>query len=487
MTRAAKAAIPLGIPLALLGIGIATRQVTNQMPGIGIGLVAAAGYALVSVVVQPRRWSLLLFWLALVFAFLLAIRASLVWQFFDLCAALTLAILAASYAHDGNPTNGTVRGWVRRGFGILTAVPAGFAYFAPVKPAEGSLGRSLRIARGAVLSAVLLLLFGTLLASADAVFADTVAAPFQWDLDLGSLPQNIVGSLVATIAAAVLLAYAVKERGFKEGEPPAVRLPVGRGEWIAALASVVALFAAFVIIQLPYLFGGAQQISVPGMTYAEYARSGFMQMILATILTLALVGSAWVSRTRREGPFGILVGLSAALLVLDLVVLASAFKRLMLYEGAYGWTQLRFIAHAIILWLAVFLCMALAALVKRQSAWLSPAAAILSLSALLFINALNPDAFIARRNLDRYADTGKLDAHYLSSLSADATPTLVAALDEMPPRQGDFLAAEVACDAAADSGPWYAWNLGRVRADASLDEAGIVPTEEGRVCSVPSS
>ena len=38
------------------------------------------------------------------------------------------------------------------------------------------------------------------------------------------------------------------------------------------------------------------------------------------------------------------------------------------------------------------------------------------------MNLLNPDAFIAQKNIERYARTGIVDTTYLASLSGDALP-----------------------------------------------------------------
>ena len=43
---------------------------------------------------------------------------------------------------------------------------------------------------------------------------------------------------------------------------------------------------------------------------------------------------------------------------------------------------------------------------------------------LLGLAAINPDAWIARQNLDRYDATGEVDWTYLSDLSDDALPVL---------------------------------------------------------------
>jgi hypothetical protein len=51
---------------------------------------------------------------------------------------------------------------------------------------------------------------------------------------------------------------------------------------------------------------------------------------------------------------------------------------------------------------------------------------------LATLNLVNPDATIARENLQRYQATGKVDAYYLTELSEDAVPALLPALDYMP-------------------------------------------------------
>ena len=51
---------------------------------------------------------------------------------------------------------------------------------------------------------------------------------------------------------------------------------------------------------------------------------------------------------------------------------------------------------------------------------------------LLLLAAINPDAWVAQRNLDRYDETGKVDWYYLQGLSADAVPVLATLPDDGP-------------------------------------------------------
>ena len=74
------------------------------------------------------------------------------------------------------------------------------------------------------------------------------------------------------------------------------------------------------------------------------------------MLTLAVIAGArrW-ARVGAAGTTWLLRALLAALCVLCLVVLASALKRLGLYEEAFGFTRLRLLADANILWLGAVL------------------------------------------------------------------------------------------------------------------------------------
>ena len=85
-------------------------------------------------------------------------------------------------------------------------------------------------------------------------------------------------------------------------------------------------------------------------------------------------------------------------------------------EAEYGFTRLRFAAHATLLWLgAIFLLI----LVTTPRHLPRATLALTGATVLLFALA-DPDRRIAQHNLQRYERTGKLDHPYLKRLSADA-------------------------------------------------------------------
>ena len=54
------------------------------------------------------------------------------------------------------------------------------------------------------------------------------------------------------------------------------------------LTGVALLFAAFVLVQFRYFFGGAQNIGLQGFTFAEYARRGYGELMAVAFLSLLL-------------------------------------------------------------------------------------------------------------------------------------------------------------------------------------------------------
>jgi hypothetical protein len=154
-------------------------------------------------------------------------------------------------------------------------------------------------------------------------------------------------------------------------------------------------------------------------------------------------------------------GSLGALCVLTLVVVASALYRMGLYQDAYGFTRLRLLVDVFEGWLGLVVLGVLVAGIRLRGWWL-PRMALLSGAALLLGLALaNPDAWIARHNIDRYEATGKIDRFYLGGLSADAVPTLV---EKLP--RADRYCVMREFDIEKDS--WAGWNLSRARAYEEL-------------------
>jgi Domain of unknown function (DUF4173) len=166
------------------------------------------------------------------------------------------------------------------------------------------------------------------------------------------------------------------------------------------------------------------------------------------------------------------------LVLLTLVVLASAFLRLRLYQEAYGWTELRFYVLAAIVWLASGTLLAVGALLTNRVRWLIHAMLGLSIVFGLAFNLIGPVRYIAERNIERAVhpelvppdgSTG-LDVVYLGSLGDDALIVLAEALPTLPAEDRAKAAKELERSGRATARePWPAWNYARERARTLLE------------------
>ncbi|TNC42453.1 DUF4153 domain-containing protein [Mumia zhuanghuii] len=326
------------------------------------------------------------------------------------------------------------------------------------------------IVRTVALSLLAVAVFGALFASADAVFARWVGALVP-ELTLDDVPVRAFAGL--TVGGLTLAGVYVALN------PPRVErlaLPTGapvtrRFEWLVPVSLVVAMFGLYVTAQLTVMFGGHAYLRrTTGLTYAEYVHQGFAQLTLASVLTLAVVAAAARKAPRATAGDRLLLRVVlGALCLLTLVVVASALSRMSVYEEAYGFTQLRLLVSFFEGWLGLVVVLVLVAGVRLSGWWVPRAALLTGAAALLAMAALNPDAYVAERNLDRYEATGKIDWYYLSGLSADATPVLA----DLPADLRGCLRVD-----ATRTGDWLEWNLGRARAH----EAAPRGLASGRDC-----
>lgn len=195
------------------------------------------------------------------------------------------------------------------------------------------------------------------------------------------------------------------------------------------------LFLSFVIMQVPYLFGGMDLVqNTPDFKLAEYARRGFGELVAVTVLVLPiLLASHWL--LRKENPlnekvYRVLAGIQIVLLF---VIMASAMQRLFLLTGnlGYGLTTVRFYPMVVMIWFAiVFVWFGLTVLrgARQYFAW---GALWSAFFVLVGIHVINPDDFIVRTNIALMKQGREFDAYYNAGLSTDAIPALLEGLPEM--------------------------------------------------------
>lgn len=451
-----------------IAFGLVVDLATDGPPGMGVLLAASAAAIGAIHVSRPRAEAIAFLLAGSVLVSFTVVRASPVLAALDVLAGIGMFALAGAFAREGTVLRTGVRAYVVRTLGWAWAIPATAALF--LRPLARLLpGRRspLVISRALLIALPAGLAFAFLLASADAVFAKLLTAPLE-HLPFGELPRHVL-----VVAAACVAFSTLAVRSSVPFEPVRSTRPIDGGrlrtaDWTSLLVTVDAVFALFVGVQVFTFFGGRGYVlAVTGRTFAEYARSGFWQMLAATTLTGLVIAVAWIGGRPVTGrPRRRFVVLSAVLIVLSLVVLVSAFQRLVLYETEFGYTWPRLLPHAGILLTAALLGCGLVAILIGRTSWLPTAALGLGLLALLGLNLLDPEAFIAERNIARVARGHELDTRELSSLSADAVPAIVQALGELDPAIRGPIEHDLACERAelregVERFGWTSFNFAR--------------------------
>lgn len=492
-----------------LGLGLAGDFLLRAPgePGLNGALLLAALAVSVAVValrgdrnLSPEGWVLV--------AVGVLSAGGLLWRGSELLRFLAFVAAAGAFAlvalHGG-------RAWVRRSgvTDLIEAVVAAGAHAvlgavrlirggnpavsgAKGSPAGGSTGQ--RIVRsalvGILLAAVPLVVFGALFISADPVFARMVQGLVRLDPET-FLSHLAVAGILAWLASGYLAGFWFGTRLNRLREAAPARPSLGTAEVATALGLVNLLFLAFVVVQFRYLFGGAGWVEVtPGVTYAAYAREGFFQLVVATALGLPWLLAADGLLADREGPgrrtFRAFAGSQLALL---LVIVASAVQRMRAYLEAYGLTEERFVATAVLVWLALLILWFGATVLRGRRARFAFGALVSAYVLVAALHLANPATYAARSHLDRYQGSTSpasgseafVDAAYLASLGSDAAPLLIGRLDEL--EEGDrCLVARGLLSRWGPDREWdrRSWNAADWRARKVVEaEAGRLRTMAG--------
>ena len=316
------------------------------------------------------------------------------------------------------------------------------------------------------LSLVALALFGGLFASGDAVFGawtESLVPDLQWDM---LIARTFVLVLVAGVALTGVY-LALNPPRVRDATLPATPRATHAWEWAVPVGLVVGLFAGFLVAQATAMWGGVEYLrATTGLTYAEYVHQGFGQLTVATFLTVVVVGLAMRTAPRGTPRDRVLLRvLLGSLCVLTLAVVASALYRMSLYQDAFGYTVLRVFVDGFELWLGLVVVMLLVAGVRLSGWWVPRAVVVSAVVFTLGFAAMNPDAWVASRNIDRFEAGESLDTEYLASLSADATPVIA----ERLPADLAACVLESSWALSGEADDLVEWNLARSRATDAVE------------------
>ncbi len=464
--------------------GFGTWMLYDALPGINWVLWTGAAVAGLLVFSRPRRYSprsvLIMGGAPIVIAGAAAVTASpVLWAL--ICLAIVFFLAMQMLLTPGlSPRSITAR--------FAATAPLVALRIAAVQAMRRGveathLIRSTRArawVRGLAITLPVLVGFALLLAGADPIFA-------AWRDAVGDLVASweFVPRVAFFMALLVVVLGAYGYASIVSGSSPAMegKAPdrwLGSTERLILLAGVAALFWLFLAVQLGYLFGNLPRIPASGMTFAEYARRGFgeLSIVASASALLIVVSERYGNDDGRERTLRLL---TFAVIAAVLLLLGSAFRRVWLYEAAYGFTTARLYAQVYMYAVAVGLAMLSLEVARDFDAGrLFRRAAAAATILFIALTYWNHEAWIASRNMDRFASTGKLDVAYLTrGLSPDAIPAIAQRLPSLPePMRSDIRRAVRERSAARNEGrqrAWFEWNLASSRARQALNASFASP------------
>lgn len=167
------------------------------------------------------------------------------------------------------------------------------------------------------------------------------------------------------------------------------------------LGAVCVLYILFIACQVPYFFSAFNGTRPVGwLSYSEYARQGFFELVGVAAINLALLTGANVLSKKPRPENTVLKIFNIALALITLLLIATAFSKMALYIDAFGLTTLRILPCAFMLLLA-FVCVAV---IVMQRVKFSVVRVTLIAGAVLFtaLCLADMDCLVVRYNTDRY-------------------------------------------------------------------------------------
>lgn len=333
----------------------------------------------------------------------------------------------------------------------------------------------LKVLLGILITIPLLMVIVSLLATADEVFGQLVErlpSLFEMIPIDTFLPKLIIATAGAVLSFSYIWSLIVPKKSSRMEWQRYVR-PAGQLDPVipvTVLGAMNLVYLLFTFIQFTYLFGSFLFTLPENLTYAEYARRGFFELVAVTLINFSVLLFTLYFTKARGRTVGRTLRLMQSLLVIcTLVILLSAFVRMYLYEQMYGYTYLRVLTHAFMIFLFVLFLFTFWRIWKKDVR-LFQYYLLTAIVAFVCINYLNVDALIARENIDRYHETGKIDIGYLSSLSDDAVPAmteLLGAKDETVSGKMENVLFER--KQALENQAWQSFNISRYRAKKALE------------------
>jgi len=256
-------------------------------------------------------------------------------------------------------------------------------------------------------------------------------------------------------------------------EPAEEKPPRVNGDLIIInifLAIVLFIYSLFVIIQFKYLFAGS---ALPeGLTYTEYARKGFFELLALTGVNIATILAVIKLTKLHTGKWFIFAKvLCHYLCAVTVILLISSFYRMWLYTNDDGLTRLRFFVMGFLVFEAIGLLVTFRYIAKPNIN-ITLIYICLAMTYYMLLNIIPTDRIIAENQIKKYLCGERENIYYVYTLSADAAPALTELYGKTPDEttRNDIIAFLERVTSSDIPERWQRYNLSTQKAKETLDK-----------------
>ncbi|MBP5366331.1 MAG: DUF4173 domain-containing protein [Bacteroidales bacterium] len=313
-------------------------------------------------------------------------------------------------------------------FGIIgDSLTILFAPFGCIGKMFSSLSKDLKVVikeenRKKILSILIVspivLIILVLLGSADTVFGNLFKDLFEYIDLLHNLGSFILKSLFALVLFIYLASTMVFLKEYQNAQIIDTTFGIKIEEYTmkVLLTSLNVIYVVFDIIQINSLM--LHRVS-QDINYAEYARSGFFQLMVISLINIVII---LLSKKSKETKYN--RNMSLVMIGLTFIIIVSSFMRMYLYESAFGYTILRLGVYIILITEVILFVPTIMYILNKKINIIRSYAMIIT-AVYTVINIFSADRVITINNLNRDEKMNYLDVTYLENHHYDNLPLLI--------------------------------------------------------------
>lgn len=300
--------------------------------------------------------------------------------------------------------------------GIVSLFQPAEQFLKQLQKEKVEIKKGIYVLLGIAIAVPLVLFIGIMLSVADVVFKNMIVNLF------GNLflPKNMI--LILFLFLFGFWVFYCFMAGLSKMNIKTAPKQIQKAEPVIAItftSVLLAIYILFCVIQIVYLFAGGENNLPQGYTYSSYARRGFFELLVVSVINFLMVVICNINFRKSKWLDGMLIGIS----VCNMILIASSAYRMLLYIGAYHLTTLR----VFVLWFLAALTVSMVGVIYsiwKKEYGLFRYVFIVALVFFIAISGIKPHALVVRYNLSHMQWYSMDDLTYMMNLSYDAAPEL---------------------------------------------------------------